>query len=248
MARRSSGQHRRRVLGGRDHRPPFVGDAEPAAQIDVLQRNAVVSQLQGERRQRRRGASQRFGRRDLRADMNVHADEPEARPRRAARDRSARASCSATPNLLLRSPVEMFGWLCASMSGFTRSATRATRPAARARAAMRSSSPADSALIAPDVHARSRAPARPRVLPTPVKTMSRGAKPARSATWISPPELASARLPSARSTRTIAERRVGLERVVDRVRILAERGVDRAVGVADRARAVDVGRCADAAR
>jgi hypothetical protein len=41
-------------------------------------------------------------------------------------------------------------------------------------------------------------------LPTPVKTMSRGANPARWATAISPPEFASARLPSARSSRAMA--------------------------------------------
>ena len=79
LARRSSGSTAAAYSAGGDHRPPLVGDAEPAAQIDVLERNAVVSQLQGQRRQRRGGATQRFGRRDLRADVNVHADEPEAR-------------------------------------------------------------------------------------------------------------------------------------------------------------------------
>ena len=42
------------------------------------------------------------------------------------------------------------------------------------------------------------------VLPTPVKTICAGMKPARSATSISPPELASARLPRPRSSRVIA--------------------------------------------
>ena len=55
----------------------------------------------------------------------------------AARQR-ARASSIGTPNLLLRSPVEMCGWLRASMSGFTRSATRARVPRARAISSMRS--------------------------------------------------------------------------------------------------------------
>ena len=42
------------------------------------------------------------------------------------------------------------------------------------------------------------------------------------------------------------ERRIGLECVVDRVRIRGERLVDGAVGLADRARAVDIHGCADA--
>jgi hypothetical protein len=42
------------------------------------------------------------------------------------------------------------------------------------------------------------------VLPTPVNTMSAGANPARNATRTSPPELASARLPSERSSLAIA--------------------------------------------
>ena len=42
------------------------------------------------------------------------------------------------------------------------------------------------------------------VLPTPVKTICAGMKPARSATSISPPELASAPAPRLRSSRAIA--------------------------------------------
>ena len=42
------------------------------------------------------------------------------------------------------------------------------------------------------------------VLPTPVNTMSRGSKPARSATSISPPELASTPPPSSRTRRATA--------------------------------------------
>ena len=42
----------------------------------------------------------------------------------------------------------MWGWLLASMSGFTRMATRATRPSRAATASTRASSPADSTLIA----------------------------------------------------------------------------------------------------
>ena len=46
---------------------------------------------------------------------------------RRARNTSA-ASSSGTPNLLVFRPVLMCGWLCASTSGFTRSATRTRRP------------------------------------------------------------------------------------------------------------------------
>ena len=47
------------------------------------------------------------------------------------------ASSSGTPNLFLRRPVEMCGWLRASMSDLTRSATRASVPSARAISSMR---------------------------------------------------------------------------------------------------------------
>src|SRR5436189_74978 len=49
----------------------------------------------------------------------------------------------------MRRPVEMLACVLASISGLTRSATRAVRPAAAATAAMRSSSPGDSALGVP---------------------------------------------------------------------------------------------------
>jgi hypothetical protein len=68
---------------------------------------------------------------------------------------------------------------------------------------MRSSSPGDSALIAPMSCATANSISS-RVFPTPVNTISAGVKPARNATWISPAEFASARLPSARSTRSSA--------------------------------------------
>ena len=51
------------------------------------------------------------------------------------------------PNLLVLRPVEMCGWLRASMSGFTRNATRVRVWRARAIASIRSSSPSDSALM-----------------------------------------------------------------------------------------------------
>ena len=159
----------------------------------------------------------------------------------------AAASPIGTPNLFERSPVEMCGWLIASTSGFTRSATRASVPRAFAIAAMRSSSPADSALMAftPMPTARSSSSC---VLPTPVKTIAEGANPARRATSISPPEFASARAAELLEERRDRERGVGLERVVQRVRIRAERRIDRAVARRDLSRAVDVDRRSRAGR
>ena len=107
---------------------------------------------------------------------------------------SSRASPIGTPNLLRRIPVEMCGWLLASTSGFTRSATRVRRPWRIDSASMRSSSPRDSALMAlrPSATARAISAA---LLPTPVKTIWCGRKPALSATSISPTELQSALAP-----------------------------------------------------
>ena len=67
----------------------------------------------------------------------------------------------------------------------------------------RSSSPGDSTLMAWKSSATARSSSAAD-LPTPVNTMSRGVKPQRSATSTSPIELASTRLPSARSRRTMA--------------------------------------------
>jgi hypothetical protein len=70
-------------------------------------------------------------------------------------------------------------------------------------ASMRSSSPSDSALIV--LTPRSIACSSSAfVLPTPVNTICGGMKPARNATSISPPEFASAPLPSPRSSLTMA--------------------------------------------
>ena len=137
----------------------------------------------------------------------------------------------------------MCGWLCASMSGLTRSATRATRAAASTASAVEPIELAGRFDV--DRHAgraRPRARARSALLPTPVNTIWSGRKPQRSATSTSPIELASARLPSALQQAHDGQRRIGLERVVDRVRVAAERGVERAVGGADGAGAVDVAR------
>jgi hypothetical protein len=89
------------------------------------------------------------------------------------------------------------------MSGFTRTATRARTPRVWAARSIRSSSPADSALIAfsPSWTARSISSGD---LPTPLKTMSDGEKPARSARSTSPIEFASTPLPIPHSRRAIA--------------------------------------------
>ena len=94
----------------------------------------------------------------------------------------------------------------------------------------------------PQAERHRRARARCIDLPTPVNTMSSAAKPARRATSISQIELASTALPRPRSSCTSAERGVGLERVVQAVRVAAEGLVERRVAGTDRRRAVDVER------
>jgi hypothetical protein len=110
---------------------------------------------------------------------------------------------SGSPNLLIFNPVEMCGWLSASMSGLMRMATRVTPPARAAIASIRASSPGDSTLIAlrpsGTAHASSAAD-----LPTPVNTISEGGNPAFRASSISQIELASAALPRSRIKRAIA--------------------------------------------
>ena len=88
------------------------------------------------------------------------------------------------------------------MPGLIRTATRARTPRAVAIRSMRASSPADSALIAP-TPMRTASSSSAAVLPTPVKTISPGSTPARRATAISPPELASTALPADCSSRTM---------------------------------------------
>ena len=121
----------------------------------------------------------------------------------ASRNSAARRSIG-TPNLLVLSPVEMCGWLRASMSGLTRSATRAVVPRARAMAAMRVELARRLDVDRLAGRATIGALELGRVLPTPVNTICDGSNPARSATSISPIEFASAPLPSSRSSRTIA--------------------------------------------
>ena len=89
------------------------------------------------------------------------------------------------------------------MSGLIRTATRVTRPSRAAISSIRASSPDDSTLIAfrPSGTAHSSSAAD---LPTPVKTICAGGKPAFRANSISQIELASAALPRSRIRRAIA--------------------------------------------
>jgi len=89
------------------------------------------------------------------------------------------------------------------MSGFTRIATRTARPRRDPIASSLASSPADSTLIAftPSATADSSSAG---VLPTPVKTICEGSKPALRATSISQTELASTELPRPRNRRAMA--------------------------------------------
>ena len=107
-------------------------------------------------------------------------------------------------------------------------ATRASVPSARAISSMRASSPADSALIV----------FTPRlgelqllaVLPTPVKAIAAGVNPARRATSITAGVRVGCAAEIAQQARD-RERRGGLQRVVERMRIASEGGVYRSVAV-----------------
>ena len=157
----------------------------------------------------------------------------------AASRKRARADSIGTPNLLVRSPVEMCGWLRASMSGFTRRATRALVRWARARPPIRSSSPGDSALIVctPSTIARSSSVGR---------LADAGED---DAGWIEPGSKRDFDLPDGVCVGPAAklaqqprngQRRVGLERIVESVRHAAQCRVQLAVGGADRRCIVDV--------
>ena len=151
------------------------------------------------------------------------------------------ASSAGTPNLLILRPVEMCGWLPASMSGLTRIATRATTPAARASASTRSSSPADSTLIAlrPERHGAGQLG----VGLADAREHDVGRREARLAREVDLPDRIRVRSGAqlAQQPRE-RERRVGLERVVHAVGILAEARDDVAVALAEERRAVDVER------
>ena len=83
----------------RRDRRAVVGNAEAAAEVEVLERDAVAAQLAGERDRTLGGAAQRLERGDLRADVDVKADRREARlagvlaVEGAHLDRAARRTC-----------------------------------------------------------------------------------------------------------------------------------------------------------
>ncbi len=72
------GKNRRRVFGRRRHRRAVVGNSQAAAEVEVLDLDAVVAQLAGQHHGPLGGAAQRIERRDLRADVDVqpHRLEP----------------------------------------------------------------------------------------------------------------------------------------------------------------------------
>ena len=124
----------------------------------------------------------------------------------------------------------MCGWLFASMSGLTRTATRAARPERVAIASTRASSPADSTLMAlrPSATAHSSSAGD---LPTPVNTIS--AAETRPSRDLDLPDRVGvgARCRARAAARDERQRRVRLERVVNRVRVAAERLVELAVAL-----------------
>ena len=160
---------------------------------------------------------------------------------------SAGATSIGTPNLFDLRPVEMCGWLWASMSGLTRRATRATAPRSAARRASRSSSPGDSTLMA----SRSSATARsssPGALAHPGEDdVGRGEAAAQRDVHFAHGVGVGGAAERAHQPHD-GQRRVRLHRVVDGVRRVAERGVQLPVGGPDGVGAVDVGRGADAWR
>ncbi len=68
-----------RVLTRRRDGGPVVGNAEAAAQVQVIDVDAVAAQLAGQRDRALGGAAQRLERGDLRADVNVQADRRQTR-------------------------------------------------------------------------------------------------------------------------------------------------------------------------
>ncbi|MEZ5316000.1 MAG: hypothetical protein R2752_01220 [Vicinamibacterales bacterium] len=111
------------------------------------------------------------------------------------------ASAIDTPNLLARRPVEMCGWLSASMSVHAHrdAGGRAARAGQRGQA-VRPAGRLDVDRADAQRHGAVQLTARLAHAGTPIS----GVKPARSATRISPPELASADAPVARRRRTTA--------------------------------------------
>ena len=118
-----------------------------------------------------------------------------------------RANFESIPNLFSDNPVEMYGCVCASTSGLTRIATRATFFISPAIAFISSNSSSDSALI---INKSFCNPNRIslRVFPTPVKINLFGSTPASNALFSSPSELTSTPLP--RSTNVFITLRLKL--------------------------------------
>ncbi len=240
-------QHGRRVLGRAAVRVAVVADAEAAAEVEVLEPETGIPHLA---RQVRRAPAPRCraARRRGSASPGARAGRPpRARAWRPGAAAAARRRSMGTPNLLKRCPVEMCACVLASMSGFTRRATRAFTPRARASASMRSASPSDSMLMAftPRRHGAVEFVARladarehdlRRLEPRPQRRLDLAAR-VRVGAGAQFPEEAQD-----------GQRRVRLQRVVDRVRVALERRVERRVGVADEGGAVDVDRRPGGAR
>ena len=137
--------------------------------------------------------------RDLRPHVAMQADDLDALPPRIRRHIS-RASSIATPNLLFLRPVEMCGWLERRCRG-SRGPPPSRVPRAEAIASMRSIS------LRFGVDAAKAELDGPRELGVRLTHSGEddlpGVNSARSATSISPPELASAAAPRLRSSRAI---------------------------------------------
>ena len=218
--RKSPGRRRRRRIRARRPR-----------------RSQLRGQLRSERAARRSGSS----RRDLRSDVDVNRRPASATGAPAIVANSSRASSSGTPNLLILRPVEMCGWLFASMSGLTRIATRATRPSRAAIASRRASSPADSTLIAFHAERHRAFELRGRLADAGEDDV--GGREARLARHLDfPDRVRVGRAAQLAQQPRDRERRVRLSARSAAVRIVAERGVDRAVALAQHGGAVDVDR------
>jgi hypothetical protein len=131
----------------------------------------------------------------------------------------------------------MWGWLFASMSGLMRTATRAGRPILAAIASTRSSSPVDSTLIAYRWDGAFELGGRLADASEDNVGRSKTGAPGD----IDLPDRigihAAAEIPQCLHD---PEGRIGLERVVQPVRVIGERQVDLAVAIADGRCAVDV--------
>ena len=168
---------------------------------------------------------------DLRADVDVEADELEARACRRMRGSSVAAPrrCG-TPNLLmLQAGRDVRVALGVDVRIDAQRDARASRRARAASASMRSSSPADSTLIALTPRATALVELVARLADAGEHDLRRdrsrraGRRRSRRRSW------RRRALPRPRSRRSDGERRVGLERVVQGVRVRRERRVERAV-------------------